>query len=292
MGNHLIHICKSDTGNFYKSRASKSPLSHCLCRQELSEIEIFQLFIRPVSFKNRIDYHLRPSEDRLEVNAPHRACYHRTRRETKMLDLCLLHTSPEIGKQASKLMYQTNTFSFETLEILKTWLQMVPSHLLAYVQHLNIEMPIDRATADDPTGPKFDTAGWTALFSTDINDKLPHIKTLSVAVLLEGLVTCWRNTTSREFTDTFRPLRQLKHLQDFTLVINENKTHDRGKHKHCADRTHDKNPKYSFWERKELRKVWAEEIREMVLGNHREYARSPNVDEICEREPPPMFRCW
>ena len=289
MGNHLIHIYDRDSRISYPLR-HKNVLSHCLCRQKLSEIEIFQLFISPNNFKNRIDYHLRPSEDLREVDAPHRDCVFRTRREKEMLDLRLLHTSPEIRKQATKLIYQTNTFSFDTFRTLKRWLQTVPSHLLAYVQHLNIEMPMKRATVDDPTGPKFNTARWTALFSADINEKLPRIKTLSVAVLLEGLVTCWRNTTSRKFTDTFRPLRQLKHLRDFTIVINENRTHDSGKHDHCADPTHDKTPRYSFWERKELRKVWAEEIREMVLGNHREYATSPNVDAIC-RQPPRTFRC-
>ena len=251
MGNRQIHI-----------HSHHGRLSHVICRQKLSEMEIFQLFIKPASFRNRIDFHLRLAEEPLEVENPHWQCipcWSTCIRD--MLDLRLLATSSEIREQATKLMYQTNTFSFETLPVLNRWLPMVPPHLLACVQHLNIEMPFSHGTI---TNDRFD---WALFFPKDINAKLPHIKSLNLAVLLDGLVTCWRNTFLRDVcTDTFRPLRQLKHLRTFTIVINEHKERNPGYHVFCEDQTHDRNPRYTFWARKEIRRVWAEEIREMVLG--------------------------
>lgn len=275
MGNRLIHIYDS---HMWLSQRSEGPLSHAICRQKLSETEIFQLFIKPNNFRNRAGFHLRVGEEPLEVDLPHYQCSSVYRERThEMLDLRLLATSSEIRVQATKLIYLTNTFSFEKLNILRGWLQMVPPHLLAYVQHLNIEMPLVRFTKGHPAGLPFDTAGWTTFFSADINAQLPRLKSLSLAVLLDGLVTCWRNTARGEFMNTFRPLRQLKHLRAFTIVINENKKHERGRHGLCADQTHDQAPRYTFWERKELRRVWAEEIREMILGERRDYERQPCV---------------
>ena len=259
MGNRVIHIY--DREELVGKPRTAGPLSHSICRQKLSETEIFQLFIKPPSFKNRIEFHLRPCEEPVEVDAPHEKCHSRLLpRET--LDLRLLATSCQIRRDATRVIYTTNIFSFNALNILKRWLQMVPPHLLTYVQHLNIEVPMQGGC------PKFETGSWRVLYSGDLNAKLPHLKSLSVGVFLNGLVTCWRNnpTSRRAFMNTFRPLRQLKCLQSFTMVINEYVKHDGAMHERCADQTHDENPRYSYWVRKELRRVWAEEVREMVLG--------------------------
>ena len=257
MGSHLIHI--------YENRETDYQLSHYICCQKLSEMEIFQMFITPPKFKNRIDFHMRPCKDPVEVEAPHYKCRFYIRYK-EMLDLRPLATSFEIKKEATKLLYSTNTFSFDELNILKRWLSTVPTHLLTHVQHLNIEMPLHgRKTIE--VEKIFDAAGWTSFFSTDLHIRLPNIKSLTITLFMQGLVTCWHNSKKRQIMDTFRPLRQLKHLRTFTVLINEDRRHDRHLHEPCADREHDKTPRYSFWERKELRRVWAEEIREMVLGD-------------------------
>ena len=196
----------------------------------------------------------------MEVNAPHYEC-HRRLLPRVTLDLRLLATSSQIRKDATRVIYTTNTFSFQAHNILKRWLQMVPPHLLTYVQHLNIEMPMGY--------PQFEADSWRVLYSGDLNAKIPHLKSLSLGVLMHGLVTCWRNNpiSRRAFMNTFRPLRQLNCLQTFTIVINEHIMHDVSMHERCADSTHDEPPRYSYWPRKELRRVWAEEVREMVLKN-------------------------
>ena len=275
MGHRQIHI-----HDIFEPQVEREKLllSHFLCHQKLSETEIFERFIKPVSFKNRIDFHLRPCEEPQEIGYPHRDCDDIRYHKTEMLDLRFLTTSSEIAREATKLIYLTNTFSFYNVPILGKWMQIVPSHLLAYVQHLNMEMPAHREFVHQ-SGPSFDVAGWTAFFSGDLQAKLPHLRTLSLAVHLQGLVTCWRNTASREFMDTFRPLRKLKYLRAFTIVINEYYKHEE-MHSRCADRTHDKKPRYSYWDRKKLRQVWAEEIREMVLGDRSDFKRSFNDDAV------------
>ena len=64
----------------------------------------------------------------------------------------------------------------------------------------------------------------------------------------------------------FRPLRQLRALRVFTVVINDAQMASQCAQAVHHGETHKSAARYTFFVRKEVRRVWAEEIRGVVLG--------------------------
>ena len=96
--------------------------------------------------------------------------------------------------------------------------------------------------------------------------QFPELASLHVAITLGGYVTCFWLSQGTEITGMFCPLRQLRRLGVFTVVINDTQMTNECTQDVHDEKTHASAARYTFFARKEVRRVWAEEIREVVLG--------------------------
>ena len=268
VGNRTIHVRDAllSVPNQTKSNGLSCPyrLRYYVCKSRLSEAEIYESYNKPVVFKNRIDWHMRP---RLETMSNlHFGCICTEQRASLHIDLNILAASREAHDEAVKAFYSTNKWSFRDTSALEKWLAAIPDEFLLLVQHVHLELRMTRYVTDVRSG----LAEWRVMLSHAIHTKLPNLRSLNLTITLGGFATCWRESQGEAFTNVFRPLRQLKQLREFTVVMNpstdscEQGLHDENTHTpfdNCAE--YDK--KETFWERKELRRVWAEEIRDFVL---------------------------
>ena len=69
VGNRAIHISHQYKG---WPHTTPSKLCHSFCRCTMSEFEIYEKYAQPVTFKNRVDWHMRPREE--TVSKPHDCC--------------------------------------------------------------------------------------------------------------------------------------------------------------------------------------------------------------------------
>ena len=140
------------------------------------------------------------------------------------------------------------------------------------------------AMSGDLANVNSSVAAWKSVLCDTLPVGLPGLRTLNLSIELEGFVTCWRKAQSSAFTSIFRPLRQLQQIEEFTVVMKPDgasdcfglqklhpdwcgqPVHDQDSHV-ASDGSHEysMNKKARFWERTEARRVWAEEIRAMVL---------------------------
>ena len=94
----------------------------------------------------------------------------------------------------------------------------------------------------------------------------PKLESLHMSTTLFSHVTCFRLSQGMAFTEMFLPLRQLARLRVFKMVITDHGVRDSCPQEVHDNETHAREPRYTFWARKEVRRVWAEEIRDVVLG--------------------------
>ena len=229
-------------------------------------------------FRNRIDEHTRPREE--EDPDPHFSCIPRHYLAMPpFLDTQILQVSREARYEGLKLLYGTNMRSFADPWILKKWLGMTdsledapwsqtlmpPWGMVASIRHLRLDLRLDTVSWEQIiVEPRRMEGLWRDILLV-LPLHFPNLGSLHLSITLFGYVTCSRLSQGMELTEMFRPLRQLGRLKVFTVVIN-----DRASREYCAQEVHDKEthasaPRHTFFARKEVRTVWAEEIRKLVL---------------------------
>ena len=248
----------------------------CLC--DLTDEALHDLFTKPVVFKNRVDRHMRPREEEPQLVHPHRGCMDRQNRNAlRAVDLSLFAVSREIEREALRIFYSTNTFSFSSAPTVNKWLGVSHSPATLWsqslrppsndcVQKLRLEnRPFIRTTYFSEV--QYD-AGYLARALEALSIQLPNLASLHLSITIDGYVTCFRKAHATAFERLFRPLGQLMKLKTFTLVILEDDAscnlaiHDTETHAHRKRDT--------YYERKEIRQMWAEEIRKLVMDEKME----------------------
>ena len=294
IGERMIHIYErhvkqrsaSPGFNYEEFSGSGTPspvwrLSHQVCQSSMSESDICGAYAQPVVFANRIDRHMRPREEPEGLCKAHRTCYQKWRENQDPLNLGLLATSREAYFEATRLMYATNTWPFTNAPTFKRWFSTVPKRMLPCIRHLRFVIHI---AAHYPHAVKI--AGrrtWDEIIAQDIPSKFPGLRSLHVAIKLGGYVTCFRKSQARyalamtgmlrpfrqifDITEMFRPLRQLRELSVFTVRFDD-EVWDCGQKWHDVE-THELARKETFYQRREVSREWAEEIRELVLTDRK-----------------------
>lgn len=276
IGAHLIHIYHEgewglgyrlgkdeQAGAFDQPRVAR--LFHTLCQSKHSEAEIYDACSTPPKFRNRVDWAIRPRDEVL-FN-PHDQCEHTMNRHPRQLEFELLSASEECKEEGSKLLYSSNTFSFDSLWTLKLWLAALTPEKRALVHAIRLAIVL-RGPVKEWSYEWVDSAWrWRQFFEDDIVGQLPNLHAMHLAIYLSGMASCWRKSSAVDLTETFRPLRALP-LRELTVVINE---FAEGNKEECRQGVHEsghheEHVKRSFWERKAIRREWAEEIKGVVLG--------------------------
>ena len=261
------------------SRSSKSGqryydhrICHAICRCELSETDIYNLYAAPVVSQNKMDPHMRPWIEYWEDL--HSICRTGDGYSGQTLDLRLLRISREAGKEATRLFYSTNTFSFENdgrchewAPTLERWVAAIPHNLLFFVRHLHFKMSLEGHVSNSKT--------LTYVFDHTVLKRVPGIfpslQSLNLVITLYRYVTCWRKSQNAVFMQKFLSLSQLKDFKVFTIWFHV----DMPRHINfcqpiCDEETHEKKARETYWQRREIRRIWAEEIRNLVLGKESE----------------------
>ena len=118
--------------------------------------------------------------------------------------------------------------------------------------------------------PKTDIAAWKRVLDDIMPLWFTGLQTLNLSIYIQGYPSCYRQSQGRKFSAMFQSLRPLR-LKEFTVIMNQNiytdcdqRLHDNDAHD--RDKQNMQNLKPTFFQRKELMRIWAEEIREVVLG--------------------------
>ena len=285
IGNRTIHVHSKMVTRGGKDYAR---VFHNTCRCPWSETEIYNACAKPDAS---------PDSDTQSKTFlyPHKLCNHCPENCSHLnngfpaleplpaVDLSILATSLEAKVEARKLFYSTNTFSFDKELHLNAWLQTVPRDMKPYVRSIHLK---------------------TCLCEPEVmvrlSTELPNLKRVHISIVWFGFVTCNRlMARKRDVAEAFRPLRQLQKLKNFTVVMHDvlaptmtgcpGGEHDEATHgddmdymdselgkEHVfwdySDPTHDgwysskEDNIHNVEARKELCRVWAEEIRDVVLS--------------------------
>lgn len=224
-------------------------------------------------FANKIDRHLRPREDPFDLWHLHGRCirqYNTPDWPHAKLDLGLLRSSREAYSAAKKALYASNVFSFSSLNALQYWIAKIPPGAQISVQSIHLELQWVEGYVGNPTRLQTrhhkDLCLWRKFLDEDFTVQLPNIRELHINILLDGPITCWREVHGSDLTQMFLPLRRLRDLKrkNLTVTLAELSHQCPLLDSHHARREHSLGHGVTFWERKEIRRQWAEEIRELI----------------------------
>lgn len=271
-GTRLIHIAERPSAQSCDPKNddldNRSRLHHYICFLSLSETDIYERYAAPQLFKATLE-RLRRRYPFRSLALRHSGCDGHfdnvcEQKEGASLDLSFRKVSSEFRVEGLKIFYSTTTFSFARPHVLRRWLASIPDGLRSYVRNIHLDMEMDGEIGEVRT----EAAQWANLILFCFAPKLTHVSTLHLSISLTGYITCWRRSQAAAVNGVFRPLRELRHLNVFTVVVQEQGSYLEGC-KPCRQRVHlaphdDRN--YSFLlERRALARTWAEEIRDLVL---------------------------
>lgn len=288
VGKRTIHVRSKQVTEGPKTYIQ---IFHHTCRCPYSETEIYNACSKSIASPDS------DTQGKLAIY-PHKLCSHCpencTHRDNgfpaleplKAVDLSLLATSSEANDEAKKLFYSTNTFSFQWERDLRSWLLTVPADMKPWVRSLHLKTSV--------------FAGELTQTIAQLPAELPNLRTVHISIIWFGFVTCRRlNHDEKEIAKIFRPLRQLQKLKTFTVVMKDvlapsftgctTWEHDAGTHdyeketpgseldqdhlfwdhgdsSHCGEYRSKEDNTNNVEVRRELCRVWAEEIREVVLS--------------------------
>ena len=221
-----------------------------------------------------MDRHLRPRKDAVEDRLLHQKCTRGCQRNTSdtgalaKLDLNLLLSSLEANSAAKKALYASNVYSFKSVDVLKHWIAKIPPSAQMSVRSIRLEIHWEGGHVRDPRSHHKGLQLWRKFLDEHFTVQLPNIRELHINISVDGRITCWREVQGSDLTQMFFPLRRLKDLRRRNLTVTLTELHPPN---HCPlrdyhhdYREHSLNPKVTFWDRKELRRQWAEEIRELI----------------------------
>lgn len=175
----------------------------------------------------------------------------------------------------------SNRWSFASINALRRFLIEVPPQMISLIRHLHLTMDVDGDLSypgsdqhiNDDSISKYptlitDIAAWKKILDDIMPVRFKEVQTLNLSIYLQGYPSCFRRSQGREFSAMFQSLRRLR-LKEFTVIMDQNTSAGCDQRLHDSD-THglgvDRSLKRTFFQRKELMRVWAEEIREVVLG--------------------------
>ncbi|KAG7005908.1 hypothetical protein G7Y79_00017g042900 [Physcia stellaris] len=275
VGNRMIHIV---------AKNATCPLHPHYCTSRVSEAQKYEYYSKPVVFKNRIDFWMRPRD--APLYDLHRFCGYPTDGATpedavrRKLDLGLLRVSQEAYREAGKCFWMSNRWSFASTTALRRFLVEVPPQMISLIRHLHLTMHVDGDLEHpkeddsiyDSPGTIFNITAWKKILDDIMPVRFKEVQTLNLSIYLQGHPGCYRRSQGPEFSAMFQSLRRLR-LKEFTVVMNQNTLADCHQRLHIHNHNNDTHGlsvntslSRTFFERKELMRVWAEEIREVVLG--------------------------
>ena len=106
-------------------------------------------------------------------------------------------------REARKLFYTTNTFSFEDNAAPQHFLKRVPADLIPHISNVHLEMRMEGHALQESSR----TARWGTCLTDIIAKDLVGISSLYLTIYLTGFVTCWRESQAEYFTEIFQSLR-------------------------------------------------------------------------------------
>lgn len=213
--------------------------------------------------------HLRPREEPPAYHWPHRACYENLQSSNKRVEnanslLLPLLVSSEFRNEGLKIIYSTTTFSFAQPRAIKKWLATVPQDMRHHIKHIHLDIDMDWYISSSERGITSETMQWAKVTSAIIPRDFPNTKTLHLSFSFNAIAACWRLSHAEFLRNMIRPLQSLNKLSNLTVIINEsyNSLCDLS----VRGTSHDQDHKTNFFNRKRsIRRIRAEEIRDMVL---------------------------
>ena len=225
------------------------------CHTGSSQFDVYNSYTKMI-FEDRTGSAL----EELNLDQGCRCCF--IEREQYNIDLSLLSVSKEAAREAQKMFYSSNTWYFHNPGVLFDWLTVIPSEKLALVQSLHLVIHVYRyMSAPGPYG-----IGWKNVLSDHVSARLPNLKTLHFELYADGflvepivpspqIATFTRQTKEAEVVEFFRPLQRLEKLKYCTVVMYQLRF--------GGEEVLNMGP---LWPRKEALRVWAEDIRSLIIG--------------------------
>ena len=190
-------------------------------------------------------------------------------RAQNTIDLSLLRVSRETAREAPRLFYSSNTWHLHTFQTFCAWRAVLPPEKLALIHHLHLVIPLNK----DMSKPRSAAFRYKTVFSNQFIAQLPNVKVLHLELYLAHFVigptiaspvseTFSRQAHGKQVMELFQPLQRLKKLKDCTVVMAEVEFYysdSASWYGPEGDRTQ------LFWKQKEALRVWAEDIKSLVL---------------------------
>ena len=268
-GHRLIHIHDKTYLDWRGVALVDYKLTYQMCSSQISEDELYEVYSTPVAFKNAMDRHLRPREEPPAYHWPHQACYDHLHSGMGAANANLLllllpqYVSSEFRIEGRKIFYSTTTFSFAQPRTITKWLATVPQDMRHRTKNIHLDIDMDWYTSFRIPGVASGNMQWAKVTACIIPRDFPNTETLHLSFDFNAIAACWRLSHAGFLRDMVRPLQGLKKLGNLTVVINERYNPDCRLRLHGA--SHDKDHKTNYFHRKAIRRIWAEEIRDMFL---------------------------
>lgn len=158
IGDRTIHIdsrCRDETGDrdrfYYTKECHHLVPVGFRCQSRISDAEKNERY----SKRGDPRYVLEDHDDAFALSCAHNACFHgndafiRGILTTWRLDLRLLRVSWEANREATRLFYSTNTFSFKDVPAIYVWLSKIPADVKKFVRSVHLEMSLGMLSCAD-----------------------------------------------------------------------------------------------------------------------------------------------
>ena len=241
------------------------------CYSQYSQFELYDSYAAPVIFEDKMGS-IVPQEERKFDFEKLCLCVARTR---YFVDLRLLGVSKETAREAHRLFYSSNTWNFRHADIFGAWLALTPAEKLALVHRLHLEIPFDHRMSK-PGGL---VDHWKNTLTDQAIAQLPSVQVLHLELYVSRFVlqpdtgsppslpgSISRQAKGNVIAELLQPLQKLKRLKTCTVVMVE-KEYDFAMRLHRRNWYFDnKDRERGLWARKEALRLWAEDIKGLILS--------------------------
>ena len=282
-------------------------MGHYLCQSKVSELDLYASTLKKLDAVNEAEDHDLPCKHIMDTRFdPHRFCQPggSFSRDWKPLQLNsgLLTVSAETKMEATKLLYSTNTFSFDSLKTMRKWLASIPPDLRVLVQSIRLEIWWCKGKVlEQKNDKRLSPYVWTKFFDQDLAIQLPNLTDLNLAIHLPSRTVRCRDKQDTTLICMFLPLHRLKSLKKEKLIVviheyGENTIEDSGQ---CSldlkveewtpeKLTHEERAKIrkraaaALRHEAKMRREWTEHIEEVILTGRSRVLRSRGLREWME----------
>lgn len=264
IGHRTIHI---DRRGFYgegvevestqrdKIHETGLELTHWTCSANVSDAFVFQWHSQPVD-SSKVDenwlwyeceygyYGAEPEWAR----RPHGRCRKAlgSKNDEPKLDLRWLLVSKQFRQEASEILYRNHKFDFERVSDITLWLSAVPADLRPHIRHIGLTVSFNASALSPSTW----IPEWSKFFVHIMPKQLAGLRSLDLAIISHSFASCWNIQAAASFQSVFLPLRSLKNLTNFRVVI---------------DQLFSIQSLEDFLERREFRRKMADKIMQIVI---------------------------